>query len=256
MRFLILFVLLIAAVRADLTCLAWGFLLTPLGLFCHFKHDTFNAVENATVNAVEKIAEDVKDAVEFKIEHHPLVLGYEWVDTAVHNGTGAANHRLEGQIQQEIRVDIGFGKEIANTAVQIYELVSWNDLVICLMTNTYMAVNQSLYGDSKESQQSNSSNTTNLEYTTPLLTPLALPTPTGGNSNGQALSYGIGASPSGVSTEKKRRAVGLGPSLEIGKGIVAKCANEKFNRIAKPQVFNITSWSPAIFSLFPKTDMC
>ncbi|MCJ1341613.1 hypothetical protein MMC09_006909 [Bachmanniomyces sp. S44760] len=144
MRSIVILVLSIACVHAELTCLQVGFFSPAAGLLCHFKHKTYNAVENATVNAVTAAGHALKDVAVFDITHHPLVIAYDYGSTAVTNGLGQANSQLKGQALDEVNVGLGFGKEVANMAVSVYEITHWGDLAMCIMSGTYNYSNPSI----------------------------------------------------------------------------------------------------------------
>lgn len=115
-------ILLVHAHAIDLTCLTWDVVLLPAGLFCHFKRNDFNAVENATANAVTQAANDAYDVGKFEVKHHPVYLAYDYAKTTAASGTTAANQQLGQQVKDVLNLDIGFGKEGVNTAVTIVEL--------------------------------------------------------------------------------------------------------------------------------------
>lgn len=255
MRVLSFIIFLIVTVQADLNCIVWDLILLPVGLLCHFKHDTYDAVENATIATVEKVAEDVKDVAVFEFEHHPLVLGYKWAHLAITNGTGAANGVITGAIRDQLSVDIGFGKELANTAVQIFELLDWHDLSLCLMVNSAKHV---LDGDGDDHSMVSGAGSNGSVSIAPLsqspapalqttsasmadsgivpVTTLAISA--GGGSTGGAFRQVPQNSNSQFSVSKKKRLVA--PSAADAKRIAGNCLNDKFKRITTPQVFNIT----------------
>ena len=130
----IFFFLSVISVNASLECLGWGLINPFVGLFCHFKPDTFHAAENATVSAVEHAVDSVKDLVKFDITHNPVEITYDFVNTSLREGSGTGVRQLEDNIEDYKDVTIGFGKESANQVVQIVDLLSWNDLSFCLIT--------------------------------------------------------------------------------------------------------------------------
>ena len=53
------------AIKGDLVCLGWGLINPIVGLVCHFRSDTFHAVENATLAAVDEAIQSHKHLPQF-----------------------------------------------------------------------------------------------------------------------------------------------------------------------------------------------
>ena len=137
LRKFILLATTLTCVKADLTCLAWGLVVTLVGLFCHIAPENFHAAEKAILDGVES---SVKEAVEaggdllkFDISHNPLSIGFKYADLAIHHSTGDANHYLTQIKDDFMDVGIGIAKGTIDQAVQVYDMANWNDVSICLV---------------------------------------------------------------------------------------------------------------------------
>ena len=123
-----------ADVKADLSCLEWVPISPIVGLICHFAPKTYNAAEEATVKAVEDAATSVKALAKFDLTHNPATLTYNYIETTANNGSAAANAALGASLKDYSDVTIGFGKESVNQGVQIYNLLDWSDVSLCLVS--------------------------------------------------------------------------------------------------------------------------
>lgn len=147
MLFFLVIALSFVLTRADLNCLTWGVISPVAGIFCHLKHEAFNAVEESTVNNVKALASDVKesatDLLEFDVTHNPAYLAYEYVKTSTTQGSSAANSQLGSSLGDFVIVTIGFDKGVANMAYTVFELTFWGDFSYCLISNAAKSIGQS-----------------------------------------------------------------------------------------------------------------
>lgn len=137
--FIVLLLSTITFVQADLTCLEWGVVSSTAGMFCHFKHSSYNAVEDVTVQAVINATIEVKDLVRFDVTQHSVILAYNYVETAGTSGEGEAVNQMQGAGQEYVNATLSFGKETANMIVSVLDLSYWNDLSFCLISNAVIA---------------------------------------------------------------------------------------------------------------------
>lgn len=133
-------VLLVGSAFADLTCLKWAVVSTVYAAFCYLKPEVFGALENNTVTAIESTLSSLKQVAIFDISHSPIGLSYNYINTAETLGVQKANEQLKSEGRDFWKVNIGFGKETANQAVQILDLLDWNDVSWCLING---AINSS-----------------------------------------------------------------------------------------------------------------
>lgn len=94
--FLITTVLCIVQAHAELSCLTLGIWNPYVGIWCALNRKSLDIAANATIKAVETAANDVKDAGTLVVQHHPLVAESKYVNTAITNGTVAADTQLAG----------------------------------------------------------------------------------------------------------------------------------------------------------------
>lgn len=210
MRHIIVLASSITIVHADLTCLTWGAFVTVVGLFCHFRHDEFNAAENATINAITSYKDNLKDVANFAVTHHPVNLTYNYIKASNANGATAAIGQLAGEVKDIVRMDIGFGEDLANQAVTIVDLAYWGDLSFCLMSGAVQAVNESSPATLAAS---------------PLLPGTGSP------------DLPLNLVPRNAAASQVTQPA---LSLQAGKDVITRCMGEKFQRIAKAKAFNIT----------------
>lgn len=127
----------IGSAYADLTCLGWGFVVTILGVICHFKPDLFHDNEQKVIESVEsgvqEVIDDAKDLVEFDLTHNPVAVTFDYVSTAINNSTAAANHQVLDVAKDYGKATVGFTKGSVNQAYTIYNLLDWRDLSYCLL---------------------------------------------------------------------------------------------------------------------------
>lgn len=124
----------ITTVYADLTCLEWGLISPIVGLFCYFEPQTYKAVENRTVAAVEEAIQDTEALVKFDLTHNPAVVAYNFLDQTNQGGVGQGGQYLKNVTNDFEDVVIGFGKETTNQIITLMEFSYWNDLSTCLIT--------------------------------------------------------------------------------------------------------------------------
>ncbi|KAG8526437.1 uncharacterized protein KY384_000030 [Bacidia gigantensis] len=133
----ILFAAIIAHVNADLTCLAWGLIVSVVGLICHIAPDRFHAAENATISDITNTVHEAKIAagelLDFDLTHNPVAVGFTFTELAVQNRTGVADDYLAKTAGDFMDVGIGIVNETKHQIVQIYDMANWNDVSICLI---------------------------------------------------------------------------------------------------------------------------
>ena len=142
---LLLLTLSVVTIRADLTCLGWGLISPVVGLICHFQSNTFHAIENNTVAAVESAVQSTKNLVEFDLSHNPANVTYNFLSTTSQGGIGQGGQYLTNITKDYADVTIGFGEESTNQIVQIYDLTHWNDVSFCLISGAGRLVTQRLH---------------------------------------------------------------------------------------------------------------
>lgn len=120
-------------------CTIGGAIFTVAGVWCHFHHKTFTAVENATIASIEGISNDAVDVGNFTITHHPVRLAYDYVTTATQGSNVEAISQLKGSGKDILNLDFGVAKGSANLAYNVYSLVHWGDLSQCIITNAVAA---------------------------------------------------------------------------------------------------------------------
>lgn len=128
--------LLAISVSADLSCLKWDLLGNPLGLLCHFKPELYTQVTDSVEAAVKAVETAGHDLLHFDWTHMPATVTYNYVQNAVTGGLSLANNGLANATHDYVEVGIGFGKDVTNQAVQIYNLLDWSDVSICMINGT------------------------------------------------------------------------------------------------------------------------
>ena len=127
---------------ADLHCLTVAWWNPFLGAICHFKPTLFGQAEQQVVEDVEKGVEDVKDLVEFDLKYNPVSIAYRAINATVHGGAGAGATVLGDTGRAYEDLTIGFGEGVVNQGVQIYDILSWQDVSWCLIKGAGKLVTQ------------------------------------------------------------------------------------------------------------------
>ncbi|MDI1490460.1 MAG: hypothetical protein OHK93_001663 [Ramalina farinacea] len=113
-----------------------------VGLICHFKPGIFHSVENATVAVVDEAVTAAKDLVEFDLTHNPVAIAYDIVNATVHGEVTQGSKGASNVGRDYGRLSVGFAKESANQAIQLYELTHWADVSLCLIRGASGVVSQ------------------------------------------------------------------------------------------------------------------
>ncbi|KAL8794408.1 MAG: hypothetical protein Q9195_002995 [Heterodermia aff. obscurata] len=132
----------IVAIKGDLVCLGWGLINPVVGLICHFKSDTFHAVENATLTAVDEAVQSAKHLAQFDLTHNPVSVAYKFLAQTKQGGLGQGRQSFMNATKDFQEVTVGFAKESANQVVQIYDLAHWNDISFCLISGAGHLITQ------------------------------------------------------------------------------------------------------------------
>lgn len=87
------------------------------------RNEKFNQAEEAAVKAVEKAAKQVEAVAKFEVKVHPVTMAWNYGKTTFTNGSSEANAELLGRIKEQIRVDVGLGKDLFNTDLKMGKVI-------------------------------------------------------------------------------------------------------------------------------------
>lgn len=122
------------------SCLGWGLISPAVGIFCYFTtgSEEEKAAEKKVLDAAENLAlaaaSDLKALVKFDLTHNPGTVAFNYVRTASQDGISAANAGLRKTGKDFIDVTVGFTKETANQGIQLYNLLEWQDVNLCIIS--------------------------------------------------------------------------------------------------------------------------
>lgn len=134
--FFVLLGLLLSQTVADLTCLKWDLLFKPIGLICHFKPEVYTKLADTVDAAINSTYTAVEDLIHFDLTHNPATVSYNYVQNTIAGGLPLANAGLANITHDFTQVSIGFGKDAINAGVQIYNLIDWSDVTLCMLNDT------------------------------------------------------------------------------------------------------------------------
>lgn len=124
---------------ADLSCLKWDLLLNPIGLICHFEPEVYSELTDSVSAAINATYTAANNLLHFAVTHHPATVEYEYIRNIETGGFAQANQGLANVTHDYTQVGIGFGKDLINTGVQIFNLLDWSDLAGCVIGDSVRA---------------------------------------------------------------------------------------------------------------------
>lgn len=131
--------LLLGPALADLTCLKWDFLLNPIGLICHFEPELYTELTHSVGAAINATITAANNLAQFAVTHHPATVEYRYIRNIEAGGFAQANQGLANVTHDYAQVGIGVGKDLINTAVQVFNLLDWSDVAGCIIGDSVRA---------------------------------------------------------------------------------------------------------------------